>query len=785
MFVTQKRYELLRRYLPTRENLFKQADIDEKSYEQALSNIAHAYLQDKVPELLPHELGFQLVEKSEDDNKAVGIFGFKIGTILIYIPIFFVDGKIKGLDLMYIYNLHRFVPATSKYIDRIKRLQHGALGEPTVFEPPRQVGTFPNLMQLKPQTMKWASSQPKWLRPFLDVLLEAKHNPGNIKFPVYDFSGLITKSASASRFLIDTLSSYPTLVVDLHKAYGKSLQELVKLAGQIVQRYPEEFKTNREDFEPKTQPPADLDRSGQPYQVEIYFFIDEEAPQHLSEEEVRRLIRQGYLIRDNRKQHSRAVIIEEPEVEEKVYGGVPRTGWRNLVLLSGETCPGYVVPILNQIATAQKAPNTFEQKRGDRRIPRRYLVVPCPEGKERPQGVILSQAQITVASEDPDPDERPRLPTVSSFQFENVRRDVGRRIPSYVIFTEEAATVPITIVGDTYDNELGVRTLIGTADHTFDDCCCDESDFDRNPWPEIRVLVKPSAKKIHVVKEFVPGEHRYKRVTYIVPPDAWVVEIDTMQEKVPHLMPSAMVAPILSKIADDRITLARINESEYAINRQAYSIRDTIRKLVLDYGLSEADTLRLLKAAAFNSINVLIKRAADEIPLPPNVPIPPSMPLPDIMMMNVGQLAGREMRAPAFGYSQIKSDISRDYPNLLDPLATDATVDQMLRAAIQSGQKEVLDTSVFASLLKAVDDRDLIERYLPDLLSGLDALGRVLFNFYMHNEVFKDRYGENELESMEQNLRNTFRSLGDIVLRLEQRPMIGIQSYKQIIGLKE
>ena len=779
MFVTQKRYELLRRYLPTRENLFKQADIDEKSYEQALSNIAHAYLQDKVPELLPHELGFQLVEKSEDDNKAVGIFGFKIGTILIYIPIFFVDGKIKGLDLMYIYNLHRFVPATSKYIDRIKRLQHGALGEPTVFEPPRQVGTFPNLMQLKPQTMKWASSQPKWLRPFLDVLLEAKHNPGNIKFPVYDFSGLITKSASASRFLIDTLSSYPTLVVDLHKAYGKSLQELVKLAGQIVQRYPEEFKTNREDFEPKTQPPADLDRSGQPYQVEIYFFIDEEAPQHLSEEEVRRLVRQGYLIKDNRKSHSRAVIIEEPESEEKVYGGAPVTGWRNLILLSGETCPGFVVPILNQIATRQKAPLTIEQKRGDRRIQRHYLVVPCPEDDKRPKGIVLSQAQISVAAEDPDPEDRPRLPTIASYRVKESKENS----PPIAIFTEEEATVPFRIVNDTYDNELGVRTLVGHTAYSYFDP--DDEDPCTGVNPDIRILVKPNAKKIHVVKEFVPGEHRYKRVTYIVPPDAWVVEIDEKNENIPHIMPSAMVAPVLSKIADDRITIAKINESEYAINRQAYSIRDTIRKLVLDYGLSEADTLRLLKAAAFNSINVLIKRAADEIPLPPNVPIPPSMPLPDIMMMNVGQLAGREMRAPAFGYSQIKSDISRDYPNLLDPLATDATVDQMLRAAIQSGQKEVLDTSVFASLLKAVDDRDLIEKYLPDLLSGLDALGRVLFNFYMHNEVFKDRYGENELESMEQNLRNTFRSLGDIILRLEQRPMIGIQSYKQIIGLKE
>ncbi|MDW8080279.1 MAG: hypothetical protein RMJ16_15475, partial [Thermoguttaceae bacterium] len=60
------RYKLLKSYnVPIK---LAQDDIDDKSYEQALGNIAQAYIQQKVPELLKHAIGFQIVERSEDDS---------------------------------------------------------------------------------------------------------------------------------------------------------------------------------------------------------------------------------------------------------------------------------------------------------------------------------------------------------------------------------------------------------------------------------------------------------------------------------------------------------------------------------------------------------------------------------------------------------------------------------------------------------------------------------------------------------------------------------------------
>ena len=65
-------------------------------FEQALSNLAHAYLRDKAPGLLDFEVGFQLLERNQENTKAVGVVAFKVGSMWLYVPIFFLRGELKG-----------------------------------------------------------------------------------------------------------------------------------------------------------------------------------------------------------------------------------------------------------------------------------------------------------------------------------------------------------------------------------------------------------------------------------------------------------------------------------------------------------------------------------------------------------------------------------------------------------------------------------------------------------------------------------------------------------------
>ena len=94
---------------------------------------------------------------------------------------------------------------------------------------------------------------------------------------------------------------------------------------------------------------------------------------------------------------------------------------------------------------------------------------------------------------------------------------------------------------------------------------------------------------------------------------------------------------------------------------------------------------------------------------------------------------------------------------------------QSAQQAGQSGQKEVFDTHMIGGMLKAVREDSLVDRYLGDLLKALDRLGRVLFMFYWHNEEFSDRYGKQDMPELEDSLRNTFESLGDVTLFLKQK----------------
>ena len=106
---------------------------------------------------------------------------------------------------------------------------------------------------------------------------------------------------------------------------------------------------------------------------------------------------------------------------------------------------------------------------------------------------------------------------------------------------------------------------------------------------------------------------------------------------------------------------------------------------------------------------------------------------------------------------------------LYDPLSPDPSAMSMGATAAQSGQKDVFDTSMIGSLIKSVRDDTMVDRHLGALMGGLDKIGRILFSFYWHKDKFEDRYGKKDMPELEDNLRNSFEQLGDLLLFLKQK----------------
>lgn len=106
-------------------------DGNDTQFEQSFSNLAHAFIKDKAPSLLDYEVGFQLMDRNEDNTKAVAIFGFKVGKQWLYTPIFFLNGDIKGTELLYIKDQDQFVPLKENWLNYILQRKPSVMGKNT------------------------------------------------------------------------------------------------------------------------------------------------------------------------------------------------------------------------------------------------------------------------------------------------------------------------------------------------------------------------------------------------------------------------------------------------------------------------------------------------------------------------------------------------------------------------------------------------------------------------------------------------------------------------------
>ena len=202
-----------------------------------------------------------------------------------------------------------------------------------------------------------------------------------------------------------------------------------------------------------------------------------------------------------------------------------------------------------------------------------------------------------------------------------------------------------------------------------------------------------------------------------------------------------------------------------------------LKHLIVEHGLREKTAKLILtnadKAGQLrDAYTVLLKYAAPGSSMGDMVSgAPGAPPFPE---PNIGWDAMTGSNLPTQEFSQ---------HNLMVPDMSASTTDRSVyyfqgpdpksiavaQQAAQTGQREVFDTAMLGSMLKAVRQESMVDRYMGDLVKGMDRLGRILFIFYWHGEDFEDRYGKQDMPEMEDALRNSFESLGDLVLSLKRK----------------
>jgi len=114
-------------------------------------------------------------------------------------------------------------------------------------------------------------------------------------------------------------------------------------------------------------------------------------------------------------------------------------------------------------------------------------------------------------------------------------------------------------------------------------------------------------------------------------------------------------------------------------------------------------------------------------------------------------------------------------------MSHDATTPEEIAAQVnpqfmeQAGELQdqgAFDAAALASLAQAPAVRDLVGAYVPNLERALDNLGRIMLTLYLDEGQIKSDIGDETYVHLEDNLRSTFKGLGELLLKINQTSVV-------------
>lgn len=797
----------LKRWLRDRSLVhFKLASLggeQESGFEQAFSSLGYAYLKDKSPRLLDFIVGFQLVDRNEDNTKAVGIFGFKVGDQWLYAPVFFLNGDLKGHELLYLKNKDLFVPMKENWVNYLIARRPHRLGEASPQSTYELGGRQPDFRRFSypPTTFKYSSDAgiirphlDEWVTPFLPFLgAVATRN-----------ERLFTKQAGLGKrldlrdFLVSLpllklafdgcYCAYPLLKRGFERFYGPGFfrqalsrlkaeeESLVKRAGSYL------VPPKRKDKVKKPSPYLITDKEEVTKRgaVEILVSDDVTTTQNLpelTESEREKLLGDTVLIRDHR----------EGEQVSKAYDTQVRMELSN--------------PPETGLYEVLEKPGSFD----------RMLVLVNPQtgrGRENfslvvrlsdPRSWLNTHRTNLWVKPNGSPDRDELKTWVEGL---GGTKDLKKGGTYVAVHANGSGTCPFRVRESYEDNTYRVEWeshcrwrnerpegLPPVQSHTYD------HDPDYSSWDALvqikdrpgtglrstrGQLVIPADFKILKVKDPPkPKRDKDSLVSCCQPSKAWD---DTGSDPKPIQPGNLVDVQLFLHEKTAQLRLIDLGASEIYVNSRLGHERMTkkaaLLSMVRDHGLSEGSARVILREAARAAVLghgavYRVKYAQGYPSLQPG-PGAPAFPEPQMGMEQAGPGAypaiySQEEFLPVPGMEASQTD-----PSIYDPFyLPDQNSMQVAQQAAQSGQKEVFDTAIISGMLKSVRQDALVDRYLGDLMKALDKIGRILFMFYWHQEEFEDRYGKQDLPELEDSLRNAFETLGDVTLFLKEKTVQG------------
>lgn len=724
----------------------KLANSPQAEFEQSFFQLAFDQLQEKLYKLQDHLVGFEIVNKSSDNTKAVGVFGFKADNgQMLFVPAFFINGEVRGVDIMYSKNNEQFYPLNEDFAELFLKDDASGLGSTSDVSAEKlrqQMGSVDIQSLVRPPRTGKVS--------YASVIDFVKESDNTVKKA---FSDLIEKDAEFTESLL-------------------RFYTIEKIGEAIVPKVAKE----------KTLPVSS-----------ISVYTKEDDLSALSEKDKQRVWTEGFVVVDKRKKEE--VSKFGLTKYENTFTNPTEPGFYSYLTHTGSL--RYALVLTQPMAFNRFYPTTdsivldLSTNMG--------LGYKVENKKLFTKGKYLVQDLSTLFKKFEEPAE-----VKPSFE------------DNYVLVNEELkSSVPFRVCMN-YKDDAGLRRIqIETI--SVDDCDCTASYGPKRKWDNryyktdevvdrgwrkyTLVLTKRGGNKFEYSDDviYIPKGFKLLPISFKSVSDnpsslcskedekEWKKreeENRKKRERYEQGRPGSIHSMLTALKAESVFPMSvTTNGSQFFV-----TINDIKKKyesplmakiaLMKTAGLDQASAFSLIdEVEKVGSRKGYIKLAytGDEV-FSYREPTPYTNELGQTTYDGVGY---SEVQNPSHVYTQDPTRIGLGTMPEIE--GVQGAVDQANQLA-QAGQKEIFDTHSIATLAKYVTPQSKVTSYMPDFISCLDKLGRMLFLIHWQTEKFEEMYGRSELPELTELLSNVFKNLGDLVIFLKRKsPELSINSSEQSI----
>lgn len=774
-------------------NLVKRASLGgdpDQPFELAFASLAHTYLKDKAPSLLKSVVGFQLLDSSQDKQKAAGMFGAKVGNKWLYCPMFFLNGEMKGHELMWVKEQNIFLPLKENWINFIMGSQPRSLGEPARTTRQQAGERQPDLTPfIRPPYGKYAMEAPtissEWgldaVKTFAKLAMSPEDRPtvAELRASIPTLPSLMREIPVLAKIASCWAKACPQFEWSLEKLHGRDAVTAMYKSADSYLSAPAASLLHSNELQSLHNGGSlltGLNVKTARDKLDVRVGINAHSAD-LSDADRSKLLRDGVLVMDKRAADEISTAFDEGTPSSMTNPSY--TGQYKVLLASGDLARCLVVlnPVEGESTGNGKA-----------------IVVVVGGGREK-EFTVGKRSDVFVVDGQSEKADKTTLEAVTAGLSAVKSLDPGA---GYLLFLPDGRAVGVVHVSE----KMGTRKYRVK----FNNRCYHAH---RSVASNNEDILNPT---VPVIPPYLPvHESNQTGFTHI--------EINTREGAGVQFVGDTLLIPASTKVMklyagkgttetwsmpdNDQITLGDLMSAQNKLTNNTTGLRVVRRgdTFCVEQGRSKlgsfGPTREFSKLAAFSNLmtqhglsertaRYLVSQADDGLVVNCRVKYATGFggnpylsdehvggpTFPEAQYSGTDQYSGAPIMES--NSQQAPVDSLRSQPPEMTPMDVhmqqpDMELMQQTTDAANNGQRELFDTATLKGMLKAVREDSLINRHLPSLMTALDKCGRLLFLFYWHGTAFENRYGKSDMPELEDMLRSVFESLGDLVLFLREK----------------